>query len=191
MKSLAAPVLSALAGSSLVTVQLVRLAFPSGDVLLNTSTWDLDWDGLTYRGAYGLGSIAPVRDQPGEAQRLTLTLNGGDATRLALALDAADEVQGATVYLRTAMVSTSTYQILDAVVDWVGRCDTMSITEDGRVATISVSVESADIDLLRGNASTYSQADQDARFSGDLAFQYQVSQLDQAIIWPAREFFFK
>lgn len=191
MRTLSATVLSAIASGAIALVQLVRIQFPSGDLLLNTSTWDLEWGGLTYQGAYGLGAISPIADKPGEVQGITLTLNGGDPLRISLALDDADEVQGSVVTIRTAIVSTSTYTVLDAPVDWTGRADTMAISEDGDSATVSLTVESGAVDLLRGTPSTYSDADQKAAYAGDRAFEFVVSQVDQPVVWPAREFFFK
>ena len=191
MKTLGAPVLAAIASGSVALAQLVRIQFTSGDVLLNSSNWDLVWDGLTYQGAYGLGNISPVTDQPGEVQGITLSLDGGDPLRIALALDSADEVQGAVVTLRTAVIDTSTGTILDAPTDWVGKCDTMGISEDGQTAGVSVSAESKAVDLLRGTPSTYSDSDQQSAFAGDLAFQYVVSQIDQPVVWPSREYFQK
>ena len=189
MRSLAAPVLAALASGAVSIAQLVRIQFTSGDVLLNSSNWDLAWDSLTYQGAYGLGSVSPVTDQPGEVQGITLAMDGGDSSRIALALDDADEVQGAVATLRTALIETATYTVLDAPVDWLGKCDTMGISEDGNTAGVSVSAESKAVDLLRGTPATYSDSDQQAAFSGDLAFQYVVSQIDQPVVWPSRDYF--
>ena len=191
MKTLSAPVLAAIAGGTVAVVQLVRIQFASGDVLLNSSNWDLTWSALVYKGAYGLGSISAVTDQPGEVQGLTLSIAGGDSARISLALDSADEVQGAVVTLRTALVETATYTVLDAPIDWLGKCDTMGISEDGQTATVSVSAESKAVDLLRGTPATYSDADQRAAFAGDLAFQYVVDQIDRPVVWPSREYFFK
>lgn len=191
MRSFAAPVLAALASSSVGLVQLVRIEFDSGDVLLNTSNQSIVWDGLTYLGAGELGTVSAVQDQPGEAQGLSLQLAGGSSAYLALALDASDQVQGARVSVRTAIVDTATYTVLDAPLDWVGRADAMSIQEDGDSAVITLAAESNAVDLLRGNAATFSHADQQARHSGDRAFEYVVSQADQPVIWPSREFFYK
>ena len=191
MKTLSASVIAAIASGSVALVQLVRIQFTSGDVLVNSSNWDLVWDGLTYQGAYGLGTISPITDQPGEVQGITLSLDGGDSSRIALALDSADEVQGAVVTLRTAVIETATNTVLDAPIDWVGKCDTMGISEDGNTAAVSVSAESNAVDLLRGTPATYSDSDQQAAFSGDLAFQYVVSQIDQPVVWPSREYFLK
>lgn len=191
MKSLAAPVLAALASGSIAIVQLVELVFTSGTIRLNSSNWNLVYGGNTYTGAYGLGNVSPVTDQPGEVQGVTLVLSGGDPVRIALALDDADEVQGAIVRIRTAIISTTDYTVLEAPPDWLGKCDTMSIGEDGLQAEIRVSAESNAVDLLRGTPVTLTEADQQALFPGDRAFEYVVSQIDQPVIWPSREFFFR
>ena len=191
MKILSASVLALLASASAGLAQLVRIQFSSGEVVLNTSTMDLVWSGVTYQGAYGLGSVSPVTDKPGEVQGITMTIDGGDSARIALALDDSNVVQGAVVTLRTALIDLTTGTVLDAPVDWTGKCDTMGIEEDGTSASVSVSVESAAVDLLRGTPSTYTDADQQALYTGDRAFEYVVSQVDQPVVWPSREYFFK
>lgn len=192
MRTFSAPVLAALASGQVVIVQLVHLDFPSGAIALNSSTWSLDWDGVTYQGAAGLGTVSAVRDAAGgSVQGLVLELAASDAAMVSLALDDAGEVQGAPVTIRTAILDASTYQILDAPVDFVGRCDVMSISGARGSEVIRVSVESSAVDLLRGNPLTYSEADQQAMFPGDRAFEYVVDQSDKPVIWPSREFFFQ
>lgn len=191
MRALGSSVTALLASGHVVLVQLVLFEFPSGDVALNASNWDLTWSGITYRGADGLGAVSPVNDRPGEVQGITLKLIGADTASIALALDDADEVQGAPVTIRTALLDSSTYQILDAPIDWVGTCDRMSIAEDGETCDISVSAESSAVQLLRGNASTYTDADQQALYPGDRAFEYVVDQADKRDVWPSREWFFQ
>lgn len=147
--------------------------------------------GITYKGAYGLGQISAVTDKPGEAQGITLELHGADAARISLALDDADIVQGTAVTVRTAIVDLSNYTILDAPIEWVGTLDTMSIGEDGQTASIAVTCESRAVDLLRGNPSFYSDADQRAINAADGSFQYVVDQIDKPLVWPSREYFYK
>ena len=81
MKSLAAGTLTALAQPSVPIVQLVHMAF-SSPVALNTSTMDLVYGGVTYKGAYGLGSISAVKDSPGEIKGLQFTLSGVSAASI-------------------------------------------------------------------------------------------------------------
>jgi hypothetical protein len=189
MKSFSAPTLAALSSPHIALAQMVHFAFPSGVIALNSSNWDLTWAGVTYKGAYGLGSISTIADQSGEAQGVRLQLDAGSPSRIALALDAASEVPGTLVTILTAIVSTTTYAVLDAPVDWQGRCDTMSITESGDSATVTVSAESRAVDLLRGAPLTYSNADQIVLFPGDRAFEYVLDQSDKPVVWPAKTFF--
>jgi hypothetical protein len=100
-------------------------------------------------------------------------------------------VQDTPATVRTAILDSSTYQIIDAPIDFTGRCDVMSISGAKGSETISVSVESSAVDLLSGNPSTYSDADQQAIYPGDRAFEYVVDQSDKPVVWPSREYFFQ
>jgi hypothetical protein len=190
MRSLSGPVTIALASGSVAIVQLVRLAF-STPLALNTSTWDLAWAGTTYKGAYGLGQISAITDKPGEVQGITLELAGGDSAIISLALDDADLVQGTACVIRTAIIDTATYTILDAPIEWTGSLDTMAIAEDGTSASIRVSAESRAVDLLRGTPFMYTDADQLTVSATDRSFKFVVDQIDKPVVWPARTWFYK
>lgn len=189
MKTYAAPTLAALSSGSVAIVQLVYLGFAT-PIALNLSTWDLTWLGVVYKGAYGLGAISGVTDKPGEVQGITLELFG-DAAAVALALDGADVVQGTACIIRTAIIETANYTILDAPIEWAGTLDTMSIGEDGKQASIAVTAESRAVDLLRGNPSFYSDPDQRAINAADGSFMYVVSQIGKPIIWPTRAYYYQ
>ncbi len=191
MRTVSAGALAALASSHVALVQLVLLEFPSGQVAINTSNWPLVWAGVTYKGAFGLGSISAIEDSPGSVKGITFTLDGGPGDMISLGLDGANEVQGTFVTIRDAILETATYTIQDAPIAWAGRLDTMSIAEDGEHAAISCSAESRAVDLMRGTPMTYSDADQQAMFPGDRALEFVVSQVGKPVIWPMREFFFK
>jgi hypothetical protein len=175
---------------SVVLVQLVWLGFAT-PIALNTSTWDITFAGVTYKGAYGLGQISPITDKPGEAQGLTLELAGGDSASIALALDDADQVQGTPVIIRSAVLDGTNYQVLDAPIEWLGSLDTMSIAEDGSSASIRVTAESAAADLLRGTPFFYTDADQLTVSATDRSFKYVVDQIDKPVVWPAKSWFYK
>lgn len=190
MKTYSAPVLAALASGQVAIVQLVYLGFVGTPIALNLSTWDLVFGGITYKGASGLGTISAVADKPGEVQGLTLELFG-DAATVALALDESDTVQGTPCVIRTAIIETDTYTILDAPIEWVGTLDTMSIGEDGKQASIRVTAESNAVDLLRGTPQFYNDTDQRTINATDGSFKYVVDQIDKPVIWPARAFFYQ
>lgn len=189
MKTYSAPVLAAIASGQIAIVQFVHMAF-STPIALNMSTWDLPFGGVTYKGAYGLGTISPVNDKPGEVQGLTLMLFG-DTSAIALALDDSDKVQGTALTIRTALIETVNYTVLDAPIDWSGELDTMLISEDGQQCTIQVSAESRAVDLLRGNPSFYNDSEQRLIDPNDGSFLYVTDQVDKQVTWPARAFFFQ
>lgn len=182
------------AGQSVRGFTVTGYQFEPGELATTytpTTATALTDPGLTYKGAFGLGQISAITDKPGEVQGINLELHGADAARISLALDDSDIVQGTPVEIRTALIDTTTYQILDAPVEWVGTMDTMSIAEDGTSATIAVTCESKAVDLLRGNVAMYSDADQRAINPTDASFSYVVDQIDKPIVWPSREFFYK
>lgn len=182
-------ILAALASGQIAIVQMVHMAFAT-PVALNMSTWDLVFGGVTYKGAYGLGQISTVNDKPGEVQGLTLTLFG-DSAVISLALDDSDVVQGTPLTIRTALIETDTYTVLDAPIDWVGELDTMAISEDGQSCTIQVTAESRAVDLLRGNPSFYADSDQRLIDPNDGSFLYVIDQADKPVVWPAKAFFYQ
>lgn len=187
MKTFSGPVVAALSGPNLAIVQLIALGF-SSPVYLNTSTWNLTFGGNVYKGAAGLGAVSAVQDKPGEIQGITLSLFG-DAATIALALDAADTVQGTSCVIRTAIIETTNYTVLDAPTDWVGYLDTMSISEGSEEASVSVTAESKAVALLRGTAVKYSDADQRAIEPTDKSFSFATDQNDRPIVWPSKDFF--
>ena len=191
MKTLSAPALAALASGHVAIVQLLALEFSTTPIYLNTSNWNLTFDGKTYLGAYGLGSISAVVDKPGEIAGISLELAAGSSAMVALALDDADIVQGTVCTIRTAIIETTNYTIIDAPLEWSGSLDTMSIGEDGTSASIAVSAESKAVDLLRGTPWFYTDEDQKLVNATDRAFKFVVDQIDKPITWPAREFYYQ
>lgn len=191
MRAVSPAVGTALAGGHAVIVSLVKLDFPSGTIALNSSTWTLQHGGTTYLGASGLGSISAVADAPGELQGLQLELQSVSSAYISLALDDADEVQGSLITISTAILDSATYQVLDVVTDWIGYADKMLIAEDGQKASIAVTAENKGVDLLRGSPLVYGDGDQKSLYPGDRGFEYVVSQTDQPVVWPTREWFYK
>jgi hypothetical protein len=140
MKSLAAGTITALSQAAVPIVQLVYLGF-AAPVALNTSTWDIVYDGVTYRGAYGLGTISAVTDGPGEVKGLQFTLSGVSAAAISLALDGGDVWQGTPITIRTAILDAN-YAVTEAPIEWTGRGDVMSVSEDGDTCTVTATAES-------------------------------------------------
>jgi len=188
VRLLGAPALAALSGTNAAIVQLVYMGFVPTPLTLNASNFDFTYAGLLFKGAGILGTVAEIHDSGGEIKGLSFELSGVSTEAIAFALDDAAVVQGTPCHIRTALLD-SNYQIVDAPLDWIGTLDTMGITEDGETCSISVTAESSAVDLLRGSPLTYSNADQQALYPGDRAFEYVLSQVDAPIIWPHRQWF--
>jgi hypothetical protein len=188
MKAFSADTIAALGASELWVAQMLVMQFSTGLVTINSSNRDIDYAGATYKGAAGLGTISPIDDSPGEIKGLQLEMSGVPTEYLALALADSTVVQGAILVIRLAIINAAGV-VLDAPIDWIGRLDTMSISEDGETCSIAVTAESAAVDLLRGNALTTSDADQRFLYPGDLAFQYVIAQDGVPIVWPTKQYY--
>lgn len=188
MRSLSSDVLAAIEAGEVILASLLymNLSVPQ---YLNTSGWDLLWNGQTWRGAAGIGTIREVSDAPGEIKPLELELSAVASEELATAL--AEPLQGKAIELRTAIFHTGTHQVLDAPLDWAGWLDDMRIAEREGQAAITVTAEHVGIDLLRGRVLRYSNTDQQRLFPGDRGCEYIVDQAEQAIVWPAASYFRK
>jgi hypothetical protein len=188
MKALSGAVLAVLAAPTLTIIQLVYLGFAGAPVALNSSNRDVVVGGITYRGAAGLGTINPIEDSPGEIKGLQFEISGVPVENLALALADATVVQGAQVVIRLAILNDAGV-VLDAPIDWTGRLDTMSIQEDGETCTVGATAESSAVDLLRGNALTTTNADQQFLYPGDRAFEWVIPQEGAPIVWPTKQYY--
>jgi hypothetical protein len=190
MRILNAEAIEAMSQDTVPLVQLVRFDFPAETLGLNTSNRNFTYGGVEYRGAAGLGSIATIEDSPGEIKGLVFTLNGAASEMVALALDNSDEWQGTPITVGTAVLDQN-YQIVDVLDDWVGFGDVMSLSEDGESCTLQATAESSAVDLTRSTPLTYSLADQRAIDPTDLGFSLIASQIEQPIVWPTKEWYYK
>lgn len=188
MRTLSAQALAALSGGTVALAQLVQMDL-SQTVYLSTAGFDLVWNGKTWRGAPGLGTIDAIEDGVGEVKGARFQLSAVASDQIALAL--AEPYKGKQVTVRTAIFDASTQQVIDAPVEWAGLLDTMSIQEQGGQAVIAVTAEHIGLDALRPAVGRYSDADQQRLFPGDRGLEYLIDQAEQPIVWPARSYYFK
>ncbi|CAB4194511.1 hypothetical protein UFOVP1254_96 [uncultured Caudovirales phage] len=162
-----------------------------GDMItLATANCNIPSGGLIYKGAYGLGTISQIDDSPGEVKGLTFQMVGSASSSISLALDGANQWQGCVIEIFTCLLS-SDYQVVDAILEWSGFGDTLSIEETSSGTILNATAESSAVDLLRGSILTISNADQQVLYPSDRAFEYITSQVDKPVIWPSKEYFQK
>lgn len=188
MRTLSTAAAAAMAAASVPLALLVEMDL-SSPLNLNTSNLDLVVSGTTYYGTKGLGRIGALQDTAAELRGLQFELSGVPSDLLSLALT--EPVQGKAVRIKTAVFDPDTYAALDVRLRWAGRLDVMAVNDGEQSATISVTAEHAGIDLVRPASSLYTDAEQQRLAPGDLFLQFLAEQVEQRVVWPAREFFLR
>jgi len=188
MRSLTTAGAAALTGSVVLVAILVEMDLTS-QLLLNTAAQTLTINGLTYSGVGGLGQIDTLTESSGDFPKVRFTLAGVQPTSVALALS--EPVQGKAVRIKLALFDAATGTNIDVRLMYAGYLDVMSIVDAKDSATISVTSESAMLDLLRPANLYFNDGDQQALNPGDLFFQYVNDQVEQKIVWPSAAYFKK
>ena len=142
---------------------------------------DLSLDGNTYTGAGNLLNISEMRESSDiAAYGATLTLSGIPTNEINLAL--AEPYQGRRAIVKFGVDVAGTKS---SVTVFTGEMDQMSISFGPDTATISLDVESRLIDLNRPRIRRYTDADQQARYPGDLAFEFVTRLQSESLEWKA------
>lgn len=175
------------AGGTIPLALLVDMPELSTPLRVCTGRWSLTWSGNTYTAVGLLGAVDAAQESAAGPKPLSFRLSGVPVSVRAIALG--ENVQGKAVSISLAIFDPVTYQIADAVLEWAGTLDVMDWADDGSTGVITVSAESAGVDLLRGVPVRYTDQDQQRLFPGDLGFQYVIDQGEKTITWPAASFF--
>lgn len=186
MRTLSTPTINLLNSGRVGLAQLVRMDLTQ-TLRMNTSSWNLEWDGFEWMGVGNLGRVEEVETAPGEIKGLRLTLSGVLPETLSLAL--AEPIQGRPCELLTAIFDTESFQVVDVQTEWAGLLDTMPIREAGSTAEVAVTAEHIGVELLRPRVVLYSDQEQQRLYPGDRGLEYVIDQADKSIVWPAASFF--
>lgn len=161
---------------------LARLEFQSGTLFLWTGIGNLSWDSQTWTGVGTFGGISDINEAAGtEAPGVSLELSGIPSSMVSLALD--DTYQGHPAKIYKALFDAADAVIVDPVLVFSGRMDVMQITDAGETSVISLSCESASIDLDRKRVLRYTHEEQQRLFAGDLGLEFVAAGQDKAIYW--------
>ena len=188
MRTLSPAAAAAIAGSVVLVAILVEMDLTE-QILLNTSSLDLTINDSTYFGTAGMGQVDSIKQAGADLPQIKFSIAGVQPTSIALALG--EDVQGKAVRIKVAIFDSSTGALLDVRTRYVGYLDLMGISDGRDSAVISVTSETAMLDLLRPSSMVYSDASQQALYPGDLAFQYVNDQVESKIVWPSSQYFAK
>lgn len=179
-RNFATAVSNAIAGDEVTVFWACDLLFDSPNELRFWSgIGDLSLDGQTYTGAGNLLGISELRESSDiAAYGATLTLSGIPSNLVHLAL--AEPYQGRRAFVKFGVDVGGTRT---AVTLFTGEMDEMNISLGPETATISLDVESRLVDLNRPRIRRYTDADQQAEYSGDLAFAFVTRLQDEDLQW--------
>ena len=149
----------------------VELDFSSGFVRCTNAGYDVAWNAQTWQGMAELGQVEQVGESLGiEAKALKFTIQGVDNANLDIALG--EHYQGRAARMWAGFVEPGVGIVADPALLFVGRIDQMAIQRGGESSAIAVTCESRLAAWGRAKLRRYSDADQQARYPGDLGLQY-------------------
>ena len=164
-RTIAAETVEALQADRLMPIGLVELSFGSGTVRFWTGIGDFVWGGRIWSGVGTLGRIGTLEETTeSRAAAVELQLSGIPAEVLAIANS--EDWQGREARIYYAVLDDSRQLVGEPFQIRRGLIDLMTLTE-GDEATITLAIESRDIDLGRNRARRYTAEDQRAEYPGD------------------------
>jgi len=184
------------------------LEFDTDPLYLWTGVGSLSLDGNTYTGAGNFLTISEIQEGVDLAAKgATVSLSGIPSSLIAYALsepyqgrparikfgvfdeDADDPAvllmeSGDALLMENGDRFDISYDTTTFAFElFSGRMDQMAIDEGAEEATIAVTIESRFIDLQRPRVRRYTDADQQSRYSGDLAFEFVPRLQEESLKW--------
>ena len=177
-----ASITSRLDADHLLLGMAVRMDFDTDEIRVWTGVGELTINSLVYTGAGTLLSISDIEDTAElKSAGVNLTLSGMDQTVLSYALAENYLNRPITIYL--VFTDGGSNDLAGAMVSFVGRMISMTITDDPNGSTIALQAENRLIDLSRPSNLRYTNASQQYISAGDTAFRYVAQMEDLEIVW--------
>lgn len=159
-----------------------QIDFLSSTEYLWSGIGSIAWNGQNWMGLGSLAQISPViEDSQLNAQTLSLSLSGIDATLLPEALS--EIQQGKPVLLWLAFLNPDGSVVPDPIASYAGRMDQPSIMQDTQTATITLAVENRLADLQRRIERRFSDRDQRLDYPQDNGMGFVSQMLDWNGAW--------
>lgn len=160
---------------------LVKLEYDSGTIRVHSGVGPVTFQSELYLGVGQYGRISGIsEDTELSANFLDLQLSGIDPSLLSIQLNEAFQGNPATVFQGFRDIDTKT--LIDAYPAFKGLMDNSTISI-GQTGTISLRINNRMARWDKSNERRYNNADQQARFPGDLALEFQEKQLEEQLPW--------
>lgn len=162
---------------------MVRIDFDSGTKAWHSGFGDITLDGKTYYGIGNVGSISPVKEEPGtKSSSLSVEITGIRTEVVALMLNEPYMNRPAWVHLQL-LDDQDRPLIATPLLIFKGSLDSIEGTM-GATASFTLSIKSRLADWERPRKLRFSDADQQRLYPGDRGLEY-VAQLSQKqLVWP-------
>lgn len=163
----------------------VKLNFPSGAFLSNTTYQDININGDTYFRAGSLLNIQNVTETADiKAQGLKVVFSGLPTAIASACLT--DNAQNTDVEVYFGFLSRATSGstvVADPILVYEGQVDVMQFQEAGETATITFDVQSKLVILEKPVDRRYTDQDQKELFPSDKGLEFVVSLQDKKLTW--------
>lgn len=174
--------------STAVSADLVRpiflcqLAFPSGNVNLWSGIGDLTVDSVDYVGAGTLLGVSDISESADvQANGIRVSLSGISSAMITKARD--ENYQGRELKILLGAMDSTNSIIDDPVVMFSGFMDTMTISDGGETAIISVTAENRLIEFEKTRIRRYTAEDQKIDFPNDKGLEFVAEMAEKEIVW--------
>jgi hypothetical protein len=190
MRSLPSGVITQFGSGNATAVLLIEMVFDAGTLRVTNCGQDVPWGANTFKGVGVLGTMESIKEtETGEVLGVKFSLTGVDAAFISQAQQEPYQGRIVTVYLGAFALPNYTL-IPDPTIEWAGTLDVPVIKDnnDG-FCSIEVTAEHELFDFDRPNVLTYTDAEQQKLFPGDLGCQYAEQMATREIQWPSAEYF--
>lgn len=178
---------TALSAGHVTVFPMIELRFASGTDYICGLDHDVSYGGNTYLAAGRCIGIEKITETAQQTEGLKIILDGSLSANVALVL--AEKVQGRLVILRLAAVDgAGALQVDDNV--WSGMMDVLALSDDPESCQAVITAEHMLAVWDRPRPLRYSDAQQQALFSGDLGLQYVEEVAEAQMVWPGKEFYY-
>lgn len=165
------------------SVYFFRAEFTSGTAAFHTRLGDIVFDGVTYRGVGGLGSISAIEEASEvQANNVRVTLSGieGNGASIATALN--EKYQNKPCLIHYGLLDDNYALVLSPVLIFKGAIDTMEISV-GDIATISVLCQNRFADWQKAKPRYYTNTEQKKLYPTDRGFELMQESQERKILW--------
>jgi hypothetical protein len=177
----------AVAAPQLAPVWFFEADFSGGYARAWNGVGTIVWDGKLWLGTGTLLALGPVEEtRELEETQCAVSLSGVDPTMVSIAYGDFSQGRALTIWLGNMDVASGLITDDPARV-FRGRMDSISDTDDGDTAVITVTASSSISDPKRIRARYYTDQDQQRLFPGDRSFRFIPSLQDRNIYWGVRE----